>query len=112
MDEKEEEGKPIIAVYWSAPEAIGKRWEHIYGKIINYGAVQCLCNCRYISLLFIIIIITSKYRRNGVIEVTVRFQHNDFRAKNSCIGSHLILIANLFIHYLSSLLGSDKQEFC
>ena len=25
LDEKEEEGKPIIAVYWSAPEAIGKR---------------------------------------------------------------------------------------
>lgn len=52
LDEKEDEGKPIIAVYWSAPEAIGKRWEH-------YGAVQCLCNCRYISLLFIIIIIIS-----------------------------------------------------
>ena len=25
LDEKEDEGKPIIAVYWSAPEAIGKR---------------------------------------------------------------------------------------
>ena len=30
MDEKEEEGKPIIAVYWSAPEAIGERREHIF----------------------------------------------------------------------------------
>jgi len=59
LDEKEEEGKPIIAVYWSAPEAIGERSKHIYGIIINYGSVQCLCNCRYISLLFIIIIIIS-----------------------------------------------------
>ena len=67
----------------------------------------CVTVDTYLCYLLLLLL----YRRNGVIEVTVRFQHNNFRAKNSCIRSHLILIANLFIHYLSSLLGSDKQEF-
>ncbi|XP_023333461.1 tyrosine-protein kinase SRK2 isoform X2 [Eurytemora carolleeae] len=40
LDEKEEEGKPIIAVYWSAPEAIDKREFSHKSDVWSFGVTM------------------------------------------------------------------------